>query len=131
MNLRPEQKRTLVTVWLTYGTFYLCRVNIGPARTSIERDIAIGTVEMGLVLGALKIGYAVGQLVNGQLAERYGAKRILVIGMIGSAIATALFAFAPELAAAPGLRSVLPSVADGIGSVTGPVSTTAALLVIL
>ncbi|HVJ93944.1 MAG TPA: hypothetical protein VM580_29345, partial [Labilithrix sp.] len=62
MNLSKAQCRTLSVVWLTYGAFYLCRVNIGPARVEIEKNFALDALEMGLVLGALKIGYAIGQL---------------------------------------------------------------------
>ena len=53
------QWRTLVVLWVTYGSFYLCRVNVGPVRTEIQKDLAIGAVEMGVVLASLKIGYAI------------------------------------------------------------------------
>ena len=84
LDLSRAQWRTLLVVWITYGAFYLCRVNIGPARVEIEKSFSIDPLEMGFVLGALKVGYAIGQLVNGQLAERYGPKRILLVGMFGS-----------------------------------------------
>ena len=96
---RP-QWRTLVVLWVTYGSFYLCRVNVGPVRTEIEKDLGVGAVEMGVVLGSLKIGYAIGELVNGQLTERFGPKRVLLFGMFGSLVANVLFAFA----ASPGFR---------------------------
>ena len=64
---------------------------------------------MGFVLGAIKLGYATGQLVNGQLTERFGARRILAIGMVGSAVATLLFAAAPWLAERAASRARRPS----------------------
>jgi sugar phosphate permease len=127
LALSAAQKKTLFVVWLTYGAFYVCRVNIGPARVEIERSLALGALEMGFVLGALKIGYAIGQLVNGQLAERFGPRRVLLVGMIGSVCACLAFAGAPSLAAA--LGPVLPGVARGLSSLTGrSVSAMAALL---
>jgi sugar phosphate permease len=72
----------------------------------------VGVFEMGLVLGAVKIGYALGQLVNGQLTERYGARRILGAGMIGSAVVTMLFAFAPTLADAPFVQPIAATVSS-------------------
>lgn len=99
MDLSKAQRRTLFVVWLTYGCFYLCRVNIGPARVEIERSFAIDPLEMGLVLGSLKIGYAIGQLLNGQFAERFGPRRILLNGLFGSVTACFLFANAGSLAA--------------------------------
>ncbi|MBX3262374.1 MAG: MFS transporter [Labilithrix sp.] len=121
MNLSKAQWRTLFVVWLTYGAFYLCRVNIGPARVEIERTFAIDPLEMGLVLGSLKIGYAIGQLVNGQLAERLGPKRILLAGIFGSVSACLLFASAGKLVAA------LPSIAGPVNAVVHVVSPSAAL----
>src|SRR4051794_18076987 len=105
------QWRTLIVLWVTYGSFYLCRVNVGPVRTAIESDLGVGAVEMGVVLASLKIGYAIGELVNGQLAERFGPKRVLLFGMFGSLAANILFAFAVSLQAFPGLASLLPPLA--------------------
>ncbi len=121
MKLSKAQWRTLFVVWLTYGAFYLCRVNIGPARVEVEKTFAIDPLEMGLVLGALKIGYAIGQLVNGQLAERYGPKRILLTGIFGSVTACLLFASAGKLV------TVLPSLAAPVNAVVRIVSPGAAL----
>jgi OPA family glycerol-3-phosphate transporter-like MFS transporter len=133
---RP-QWRTLVVLWVTYGSFYLCRVNVGPVRTEIEKDLAIGAVEMGVVLGSLKIGYAIGELVNGQLAERFGPKRVLIFGMVGSLFANVLFAFAASLIAFPGMATMLPPVAQWLthftpaGSGVAPIAALLALLAFL
>src|SRR6185369_3662112 len=105
------QWRTLVALWVTYGSFYLCRVNVGPVRTEIEKELAIGAVEMGIILGGLKIGYAIGELVNGQLTERFGARRVILCGMAGSLVANVLFAGATVVAAFPGVGALLPPVA--------------------
>jgi OPA family glycerol-3-phosphate transporter-like MFS transporter len=133
---RP-QWRTLVVLWVTYGSFYLCRVNVGPVRTEIEKDLGIGAVEMGVVLGSLKIGYAIGELTVDQLAERFGPKRVLLFGMIGSLFANVLFAFAASLLAFPGMADVLPPVAHWLthftpaGSGVAPIAALLALLAFL
>jgi sugar phosphate permease len=135
LDLSRAQWRTLLVVWITYGAFYVCRVNIGPARVEIEKNFSIDPLEMGFVLGALKVGYAIGQLVNGQLAERYGAKKILLVGMFGSVAACLLFAMAAPLTTL--LGPVLPGFASGVTSVVrivAPQATlgpTAALLLVL
>ncbi|MDB4934393.1 MAG: uncharacterized protein JWP87_1365, partial [Labilithrix sp.] len=125
LDLSKAQWRTLFVVWITYGAFYVCRVNIGPARVEIERSFSIDPLEMGFVLGALKVGYAFGQLVNGQLAERYGPKRILLVGMIGSVTACLLFAMASPIASL--LGPVLPGFASGVTSVVHVVAPQATL----
>ena len=47
--------------------------------------------------GGLKIAYAVGQLVNGQLAERISPRLLLAIGMFGSAALNVVFGFSTAL----------------------------------
>ena len=127
---RP-QWQTLLVIWTTYGSFYLCRVNVGPVRTAIEKDLAIGAVEMGVVLASLKIGYAIGELVNGQLAERFGPKRVLLFGMFGSLAANILFAFAASFVAFPGVAAALPSVARFLEHFTPSGSTVAPIAALL
>ena len=133
---RP-QWRTLVVLWVTYGSFYLCRVNVGPVRTEIQRELAIGAVEMGVVLASLKIGYAIGELVNGQLAERFGPKKVLLFGMFGSLFANVLFAFAASYVAFPGIATALPTVAHFLqhftpaGSVVAPITALLSFLAFL
>src|SRR5882672_160407 len=95
--LAALRARTLFILWTTYASFYFCRANIGQAVKAIRADLGFSPLEMGFVLGAVKLGYALGQLVNGQLTERFGVRRILGAGMLGSSAATLLFAAAPAL----------------------------------
>ncbi len=115
MKLSRWQKHQLFVVWITYAAFYLCRVSIGPARESIQHAVGVDVLEMGLVLGSLKIGYAIGQLFTGQLTERFGAKRVLLVGMLGSSALCLLFASAPDLARL--LGPSLPPFARGVEGV--------------
>lgn len=83
----------LWVVWLTYGSFYFCRVNIGATLKSLEGDLHIDKGDIGLILGGLKLAYGLGQLLNGQLAERIPPRRMLAIGMFGSALLNVCFGF--------------------------------------
>lgn len=117
-RLRSARRATLVVLWTTYGSFYFCRGNMGPAVASIRHDLGLTAVEMGLVLGAVKLGYATGQLVNGQLTERFGARRILGFGMVGSSMATLLFSLSPWLAGLPGIGPLAALLAEVIASLS-------------
>jgi sugar phosphate permease len=86
----------LWVIWLTYGSFYFCRQNISAAVPGLK-DSGLNPVEIGWILGALKIAYAIGQLVNGQLAERIPARWLLAIGMLGSAALNVVFGLAEGL----------------------------------
>ena len=84
------------TIWvltITYGAFYFCRTNISAALPGIKAEFALDNADMGLVLGASKLAYGVGQLINGQLAERFSARRMLAVGMLGSAALNVAFGF--------------------------------------
>ena len=110
------RRRTVFILWTTYASFYFCRVNFGPAVPSIRRALGFSALEMGLVLGAVKLGYALGQLVNGQLTERYGARRILSIGMLGSCAVSLLLASVPALTTLPGLGGAAAALGIAIAS---------------
>jgi sugar phosphate permease len=116
--------QTLFVLWVTYASFYLCRVNVGPAVLSIRRELGFTPFQIGLLLGAFKAGYAFGQLVNGQLTERFGPKRLLSIGMLGSSAVALLIATAPLLAKTVGgpLSSVATTL--GLAAAANPVLAT-------
>ncbi len=84
-------------LWMTYGAFYFGRTNIAAAVPGIKDDLGYTQAEIGLVLGSLKLAYGIGQLVNGQLAEQVSPRRLLAVGMLGSAFLNVLFGFGTGL----------------------------------
>src|SRR5207247_4854667 len=89
----PGESLVLWVLWLTYGSFYFCRQNLSAAVPGLQAELGYTKTQIGLVLGGLKVAYALGQLVNGQLAERISARRLLAIGMFGSAALNLVFGF--------------------------------------
>ncbi len=85
------QSQVMWVLWLTYGAFYFCRSNLSAAVPGMRAELDLTATEVGWILGALKLSYGVGQLVNGQLAERFGARRLLAVGMLVSAALNVLF----------------------------------------
>lgn len=84
------------TIWLTYGAFYFCRTNMAAAVPGLETSPAQGGLglsseQVGIILASLKLTYALGQLLNGQLSERISPRRLLAMGMFGSAALNVLF----------------------------------------
>lgn len=93
---RPGELSVIWTLWLTYGAFYFCRVNISAAVPGLkapldEGGLGIGADTVGWILASLKIMYALGQLINGQLSEQLPPRKMLAIGMLGSAALCASF----------------------------------------
>jgi MFS transporter, OPA family, glycerol-3-phosphate transporter len=87
----------LWVLWITYGSFYFCRANLGVAVPGIGAEFGFSKTELGWVLMALKLSYGVGQFVNGQLAERISPRRLLAIGLLASAALNIVFGFATSL----------------------------------
>jgi OPA family glycerol-3-phosphate transporter-like MFS transporter len=90
-DLAAARRRVLATLWLTYAIYYLGRLNLGAALPGLCDELGYTKAEIGWVLAFLKIGYAVGQLVNGQLADRRSARKLLAIGLAGSAACNLAF----------------------------------------
>jgi sugar phosphate permease len=85
-------------VWFTYGAFYFCRTNISAALPGLKAPVESGglglnATEVGYILGAMKISYAAGQFLNGQFSEVLSPRKMLAIGMFGTALLNVLFGF--------------------------------------
>lgn len=98
LRLTFDERTVVWLLWLTYGAFYFCRTNLSVVLPSLEKDAALGglgltSIQTGLIAGSLKITYGLGQLINGQLAERISPRRILALGMLGSAALNVAFGF--------------------------------------
>lgn len=70
------------TIWLTYGAFYFCRTNLSAAVPGLWASIGEGGMglsgeQIGWILALLKIAYGIGQLLKGELAERFSPRRLL------------------------------------------------------
>jgi len=98
----PGENTLLWTVWFTYGAFYFCRTNISAAVPGLKESVDAGglgltATQIGYVLAATKIAYAVGQLVNGQFSEQLAPRKLLAIGMFGTALLNVCFGFGTAL----------------------------------
>ncbi len=83
-DTRRWRVRIFSTVWITYFAYYLCRLNMTVAATPLSRTYGWSTEDFGKVLSSLTICYAVGQFVNGQLGDRFGARAVTFVGVVGS-----------------------------------------------
>jgi len=87
------RKRILITAWITYSTFYLCRVNLSVAIPGIAGELGYSKALLGSIATALLATYACGQFVSGQLGDKFGARKIVAVGIFGSAILNMVFGF--------------------------------------
>ena len=101
-DLRRWQYRVFGTVWITYFAYYLCRFNLSIVKGTMVKGYEWSEFDVGCAFTSLALAYAFGQLVNGQLADRFGSRRIASLGVLGSVVMN-LAVFVLVTAAPPGL----------------------------
>lgn len=96
-SFSPKQRRLLIACCVAYTAAYICRTNLTPALAAIQADFGVSAARVGMLPTLFCIPYAAGQIATGYLADRFRARNLVWIGLMGSALMNALFAFAPGL----------------------------------
>ncbi|MDQ3576512.1 MAG: MFS transporter [Actinomycetota bacterium] len=92
---QPAVLAVLLSGWfLTQFDFFV--VNI--AAPSFERQLGAGPLALELIVGGYAFAYATGMITGGRLGDRYGHRRIFVIGMLSFTAASLLCGLAPNAA---------------------------------
>ncbi len=86
------RKRTIGLLWIVYASFYLCRVNLAAAQKNLAVAEGITKHQLGSLLAGLKVFYAIGQFINGALADRFGPRVLITLGLGVSAGLNMVFA---------------------------------------
>lgn len=94
---RISHVRQFLVFWLFIlsAVSYLDRVNISIAGGAIADAYHLSDVQLGKVFSAMLVGYAIFQTLSGRLADRYGSRRVLTLGVIWWGVFTALTALVP------------------------------------
>ena len=71
------------------------RLVISPVVPSIGDAFGVPNGALGLALTGMWMGYAAAQFPSGLLADRYGERSIILVAVGGTAVASAMLAFAP------------------------------------
>ncbi len=92
MNIFHGRVRWLLVVWMLVisAISYLDRVNLSIAVPWIEKEFHLDHIRLGWVLSAWVLGYALFQAPSGRMADRFGPRKILLLGTIWWAVFCAL-----------------------------------------
>jgi sugar phosphate permease len=90
---RERHRIALVVSWLAYASSYLGRKGFSAVKKPLQVELGLSTFQLGLIDTGFLGAYALGQFVTGVLADRLGARRVVGIGLLGSALACAMFGF--------------------------------------
>jgi MFS family permease len=78
----------LVLLCLLYFSAYVDRVNISTTASMIRHEFGISNAEMGLVFSAFSYPYVLFMVFGGWLADRFGARLVLIACVTVAAVAT-------------------------------------------
>ncbi|WP_436499881.1 MFS transporter [Actinokineospora sp. HUAS TT18] len=93
-KFRELQWRMLLAAMFCYLFFYTGRQTFGFAIPGIQEELGISKATLGAISGILLWSYAVGQAINGNLADKFGGRRIMTLGAILSTIMNWFTSFA-------------------------------------
>ena len=74
---------------------YLARVNMSVAGQAVQKEYGWTNVQLGWVLSALILGYAFLQAPAGRLADRFGPRLVITVGVLWWSLFTILTAVIP------------------------------------
>jgi len=99
MNAQPTSRiRWYLVVWLFVlsAVAFIDRVNLSVAGAKLTEEFAISNVRLGLVFSVFLFGYAIFQTPAGRLADRFGPRRMLTLGLVLWGVFSALTAAIPH-----------------------------------
>ncbi len=95
--LFKDNLRWVLIFWmfLMSSIAYLDRVNVSIAGGVIQKDFGLTNIQLGYVFSAFVIGYALFQAPGGRLADRFGPRLIIMLGVIWWGLFTTLTTVVP------------------------------------
>ncbi|CAN3977646.1 MFS transporter [Kitasatospora purpeofusca] len=78
--------RMLLAAMFCYFFFYTGRQTFGFAIPGIQADLGLSKATLGGISGILLWSYAAGQMINGNLADKFGGRRMMTAGAILSTV---------------------------------------------
>jgi len=79
-KFRVQQWKMLLITMFCYLFFYTGRHNFGWAAKGMASDLSIPYTTIGWISFAMLIGYSIGQLINGNLADKLSARIMVTTG---------------------------------------------------
>ena len=95
------RRRTLYSIMIGYGAFYLVRQNFALSIPFICSELNVNKVDIGLLISIGSLLYGFGKLIFGLLGDKYSARYVMSIGLLLSGILNILI----------GITSVFPIIA--------------------
>ncbi|WP_341976198.1 MFS transporter [Microbacterium sp. LTA6] len=92
-SFRKKAWQMLLAAMFMYLFFYTGRQAFGFAIPGIQEEFGWTKATVGMISGVALWAYAVGQMVNGNLADKFGGRRLATVGSISSTIFCVIASF--------------------------------------
>lgn len=83
----------LIAIWITYGAFYLNRLNLPVVFPSLRSELNLTYTQVAFIGSSLMVTYTIAQLPSGLLSDKIGAKKVIAIGGLIIIFSNLLFGF--------------------------------------
>ena len=108
--LSREQRRwrwrIFAVTWLAYAGFYLCRKNLSVTMPILSAELGYSNLQLANIFFGYSLLYALGQFGFGLLADRFGSRMIVALGLLVAVVSNLLMGFLPSLMALTALACV-------------------------
>jgi MFS transporter, OPA family, glycerol-3-phosphate transporter len=95
-EITPVYRRVRATIWLplgfVYASYYMCRYNLSFGASKMTKLFGWSNEQWGWIVAAGFWLYALGQFINGQITDRLGGRKAIMIGAIGTIAMNCLMA---------------------------------------
>src|SRR5260221_10776246 len=91
------RRRIFALTWLAYAGFYLCRKNLSVTMPLMSAEQHYSKLQLANIIFGYSLLYAVGQFVFGALADKFGSRRIVTLGLLTAVLSNFLLGFAPSI----------------------------------
>jgi len=79
---RAWRWRIFAVTWLAYAGFYLCRKNLSVTMPLLSAELGYSNLQLANIFFGYSLLYALGQFGFGVLADRYGSRLVVGLGLL-------------------------------------------------
>jgi sugar phosphate permease len=95
---RTWRWKIFTVTWLAYAGFYLCRKNLSVTMPLLSADLGYSNLQLANIFFGYSLLYALGQFGFGVLADRFGSRLIVTLGLLVAVVSNLMLGFATSLA---------------------------------
>ena len=109
----PQRIRMVIFFFLSNLICYMDRVNISVTAPVIMKEFGWNEAALGVILSSFFWGYTLLQIPGGWLADRFGGKRILSMGVLWWSLFTMLTPLARSVGGMTAMRALM-GIGEGV-----------------